>query len=312
MVALIIVLVIALVALLSFLLSNMFAELVVHPKAMTKQQCYDHLKRFHSVNPDQVLEGLAQKPFTYHSQFGYDLRGKIVRSAKRSGQQKAVILCHGYTGTYYLMLSYGKIYLDLGYDLVLYDHRWHGESDRGRNAYCTMSKLESEDLVGLASYVKQFFEQDCIFGLHGESMGSATVMQAAPQIPGISFVVEDCGFSTMRGQMKANLKRMHLPSFPFLTIGSAILKHKYNLDIDTVRPVDHVKDISVPMLFCHGDSDTFVPTAMVHEVYNVKPDKKEIHLFKGSRHAHSIHDHFEEYRAILTDFLTKYNLIQEK
>lgn len=309
MVAIIIVAsVIALLAILTYLVSNLFAEMVAHPKVMSKQQCYDQMKEHNSVNPDEVVAGLKQEPFTYHSQFGYDLRGFVVRTNKATERQKAVILCHGYTGAHYLMLAYGKHYLDMGFDLVLYDHRGHGISDRGPNTYCTMSCLEAVDLVGLAQYVKRFFNDDCIIGLHGESMGSATVMQAAPQLKDIAFVVEDCGFSSMRGQMEASLRNFHLPNFPYLTLGSAILKHRYNLDIDTVRPVDCVKDIQVPMLFCHGDNDHFVPTAMVYDVYNAKLDKKEIHLFKGSEHAQSIRDHFEEYKDVLKDFLTKYEI----
>ena len=63
------------------------------------------------------------------------------------------------------------------------------------------------------------------------------------------------------------------------------------------------------MLFCQGSADTFVPARMIHEVYGAKKDKKEIHVFENSEHAESIWDHTDEYRQVLKDFLTKYEVI---
>ena len=140
-------------------------------------------------------------------------------------------------------------------------------------------------------------------------MGSATAMMAAPEIPWLSFVVEDCGYSTMRKEMTDNLRTKHLPAFPILNMGNTILKKRYKMDMDMVTPEKSVERIEVPMLFCQGDHDTFVPTRFIYDVYNAKKDKKEMHLFKDSEHAESIWDHTDEYRQVLKDFLTKYKII---
>lgn len=301
---------IALLALV-WLASSMFAEQVAHPRVLTVEHVVDTVRKQANMDVEAFLSDHRVEQFTYHSELGYDLRGRIIYSSKTSPEdpQRTVILCHGYTSNSRSMLPYGRLYMDLGFNLVIYDHRWHGESDRNGNCFCTMGLHESEDLVGLASYVRQFFPKDTIWGLHGESMGSATVMMAAPDIENLSFVVEDCGFSTMRGQMQATLRGYHLPDFPFLTIGDSLLRGRYNLDMDKVRPVDCVARTTVPMLFCHGDSDSFVPTAMVHELFCAKKDRKVLQLFEGSSHAMSVLDHPGQYREVLENFLKQYGII---
>ena len=109
--------------------------------------------------------------------------------------------------------------------------------------------------------------------------------------------------------MSDNLRSKHLPVFPILNIGNAILKKRYKMDMDKVTPEKSVERIEVPMLFCQGDHDTFVPTRFIYDVYGAKKDKKEMHLFKDSEHAESIWDHTDEYRQVLKDFLKKYGII---
>jgi len=88
-----------------------------------------------------------------------------------------------------------------------------------------------------------------------------------------------------------------------------ILKTFYQLDMSKVDAVKAVAKIDVPMLFCQGDNDTFVPTRMIYDVYNAKKDKKRLQLFEGSKHAESIWDHTEQYAQVLHDFLKDYNVI---
>jgi len=312
MVVLIIVLVILLLLCVAVnAVAAMFAKMVALPNTHDYEYSRENVMKHCSIDPFSVLEGHDVEEFTYKSQFGYNLYGRIIRADKdvkfADGKQRAVILCHGWTSNHITMLTYGKLYQELGFSIVAYDHRFHGKSDR--NVNCTMGLYESKDLIGLADFVRDKFPKDTIWGLQGESMGSATVMQAAPEIKWISFVCEDCGFSSVRGEMAATLDAKKLPHFPILNLGGVILKRKYGLDMKQVDARKTVARIDVPMLFCHGDSDTFVPTKMVYDVYNVKKDKKKMQLFEGSVHAESIWDHTDQYRKVLKDFLEEFKLI---
>ena len=312
--AIIIASVLVVLLVLIYFIANMFATIVVHPNVHTYEYSRDQvLLHKCTIDPLTVLENHKVEEFTYQSEFGYNLYGRIIRADEGrtfpDGRQRAVILSHGWTSNHITMLTYGKIYQELGFSVIGFDHRCHGKSDKGPGTYCTMGLYEHKDLIGLANYVRQFFPEDTVWGIQGESMGSATAMMAAPEIPWLSFVVEDCGYSTMRKEMRENLRSKHLPAFPILNVGSMILKARYKLDMDKVAPEETVKRIDVPMLFCQGDHDTFVPTHLIYDVYGAKKDKKEIHLFKDSEHAESIWDHTDEYRQVIKDFLTKYKII---
>ncbi|MBQ6672787.1 MAG: alpha/beta hydrolase [Spirochaetales bacterium] len=305
--------IVALLFIVSFALALFFAKMVTKPHCHTydsaRKQVLDHC----SIDPYKILEEHEVKDFSYPSPRGYSLKGRIISPDPSlsfpDGRKRAVILCHSWTGNHITMLTYGKLYLDLGFYLVAYDHRYHGENEKRKGTHCTMGLYESLDLQGLYEFVRDLFPQDTVWGLQGESMGSATVMQAAPEMKGISFIVEDCGFSSMRGQMAATLDNTHLPHFPILNLGSLILKTAYQLDMSKVNAAKAVENIDVPMLFCQGDNDTFVPTRMIYDVYNAKKDKKRMQLFKGSKHAESIWDHTEQYAKVLKEFLQDYGII---
>ena len=312
MVALIIVLaVLLLLLIISYLMASMFAKVVALPQTEDYEQSRQSRLKKNGVDVFKILEGRKIEEFTYRSEFGYNLYGRIIRADESvkfaDGRQRVVILSHGWTSNHMMMLPYGKLYLELGFSVVAFDHRFHGKSDK--NVNCTMGLYESKDLVGLGNYVRSFFPEDTIWGLQGESMGAATVMMAAPDMNWLSFAVEDCGYSSVRAEMAATLDSKKLPHFPILNIGGAILKHRYGLDMDKADAVKAVARTQIPMLFCQGDHDTFVPTRMIYDVYNAKKDKKRMQLFKDSEHADSVWDHADQYKEVLKSFLEEYKII---
>ncbi len=311
-IAIVLAVIVILACVVVYLISNKLAEIVVHPNVHpydeSRQIVLDHKC---SIDPYSVLENHKIEEFKYKSEFGYELYGRIIYADDsvhfEDGKQRVIILSHGWTSNHVTMLTYGKVYQELGFTVVAFDHRYHGKSDR--NVHCTMGLYESKDLVGLANFVKTKFPEGTIFGIQGESMGSATAMMAAPDIPWLSFLVEDCGYATMREQMKASARNSHVTPFPFVNVGGMIMKRKYGLDMDKVVPRDGVARLNIPMLFCQGDNDTFVPTSMIYKVYEAKKDQKEIQLFEGSKHAESIWDHTDQYRETVKNFLKQYKLI---
>ena len=311
-VAAIVIVVLVLLAIALYLVSNMFAKVVVFPNTrdydFSRKQVLDHNC---PIDPLSVLENHRVEEFTYPSEFGYQLYGRIIYANPDvhfpDGKQRVVILSHGWTSNHITMLTYGKLYQELGFSIVAFDHRYHGKSDK--TAHCTMGLYESKDLIGLANFVRSKFPSDTIWGLQGESMGSATAMQAAPDIPFLSFLVEDCGYSSLKNQMAATLDSKKLPHFPILNIGGLILKRRYGLDMSQVDATKAVAKLDIPMLFCQGDSDTFVPTRLIYDIYEAKKDKKRMQLFEGSEHAESIWDHTDQYRQVLASFLSDYGII---
>lgn len=59
-------------------------------------------------------------------------------------------------------------------------------------------------------------------------------------------------------------------------------------------------------VFIHGDKDNFVPTYMVHKVYEAKPQPKELWIVPGADHATSYFYYPEEYTSRVEHFIKKY------
>ena len=150
--AIIIAAIILLLCIASYFMANMFANIVVHPDVHTYDYSRETVMKHCAIDPLSVLEGHKVEEFRYKSKFGYELYGRIIRANEDvsfpDGRRRVVILCHGWTSNHITMLTYGKLYQELGFDIVAYDHRFHGNSER--NTYCTMGLLESRDLIGLA------------------------------------------------------------------------------------------------------------------------------------------------------------------
>ena len=76
-----------------------------------------------------------------------------------------------------------------------------------------------------------------------------------------------------RGELK---EQFGLPSFPLLHTASWLCRQEYGWDFREASALEQVKKCTLPMLFIHGDADTFVPTWMVYPLYEAKPEPKEL------------------------------------
>jgi len=293
-----------------------FERMLTQPHMNSHSTARDYLKKTDTFDCDVLDREYKHENFTFASPRGYTLRGIIMHPNKTNFSekpQKAVIIAHGYTGNYSTVYPYAKLMLDFGFNVVLYDHRAHGNSDRkdskGKKICCSMGYYESKDLKDLFYFMKDKFEDDCIWGILGESMGGATIMQTAPKIPELSFAIDDCGYSSMKEESLAEFKSLHLPSFPVMQIGNALIKLLWGWSIYDISAIEAMKKTNIPVLFCHGDKDSFVPTEMVYKVYNAKKDKKVLRLYKDSIHARSLLDHPDEYKKNVQLFLKEYGIL---
>ena len=71
--------------------------------------------------------------------------------------------------------------------------------------------------------------------------------------------------------------------------------------------MEQLKKSTLPMLFIHGDADTFVPYRMLSELYAAKgKGYKEKYIAPGTEHACAYTDHTREYTQRVKTFVTKF------
>lgn len=198
-----------------------------------------------------------------------------------------IIAFHGYRSR--ALIDFApecEFFHNLGYNVILPAQRSHDEST-GR--YITYGVKESEDCKLWVDYaVKRFGDAD-IF-LAGISMGSATVTMASslslPQ--NVRGIIADCGYTSMRDEVIHVSKKM-----PVIRLFAKQLIYGINVlckafagfDVNSVSPLEAVRDAKKPILFIHGSLDDFVPTYMVYELYEACASEKSLLIIEGAVHA---------------------------
>ena len=193
------------------------------------------------------------------------------------------------------------MYLELGYNCIIYDLRGHGENDE---TFTTYGIREGEDIAQLVKDTRERYSSISQLGLHGESLGAASTVTSLKYKPKVDFAVADCGFSDIENVLKGGFKSAHLPSFLFelADLGGRV---RYGFSLDKMRPIDSLDDNTVPILFIHGAEDSFITPKNSEDMQKRTKGISELHIIKGAAHAESILTSPEEYKGYVKAFLEK-------
>ncbi len=235
------------------------------------------------------------------SPFGYDLSAEYIEAAVPS--KYTIILCHGVKVSKAFSVKYAKLFYELGFNCLIYDHRRHGSSG-GR--YTTFGYFEKMDLRAVVEWVRTTIGMDHHLGIHGESMGAAILLQYAGMEDGADFYIADCPYADICEQLAYRIGiEYHLPSFPLMPLVRLIIKLRAGFDLKDANAYETIGNIKKPVLFMHGQEDRYIPPSASISLYQAKPEPKAIHLMPGAFHAKSLETDPSAYHAIVKDFLTK-------
>jgi fermentation-respiration switch protein FrsA (DUF1100 family) len=97
-----------------------------------------------------------------------------------------------------------------------------------------------------------------------------------------------------------------MSEFPLLYTSSWLCGILNGWTFQEASSLKQVKKSHLPMLFIHGEKDTYVPTSMVYELYDAKPEPKELWVVPEAEHAKSYLLNREEYTEKVRQFTDKY------
>ena len=141
-------------------------------------------------------------------------------------------------------------------------------------------------------------------------MGAATAMNVAGEsLPAnVKCIIEDCGYTSVWDEFSLQLKDVFgLPSFPLLDVANLVCNVRAGYDFHKASSVEQLKHATVPMLFIHGDQDTFVPYDMLDQNYDACASKvKQKLTIHGATHAKSAQVDPKLYWNTVDDFLDEY------
>lgn len=258
---------------------------------------------------DRRFVELRKEQVTLRSPHGYALLGTLLWPTD-SVLQGVVVLHHGITVDRWTMMKYADLYLDIGFACLMYDMRNHGQSGGENVSYGVFEKY---DLQKAVEYARKRFPKVPV-GVHGESFGAATTIQHAAlneQQRIVDFYVADCGYSDLHALFKTRLKAdYNIPNLGILGITSLMTRWKDDYLIKEVRPVEDIRHVHTPMLIVHGENDHFVPTYMANDLFQAKPEPKELLLVPEAGHAKALLTDRHAYQQTLYRFLQQHLSLQ--
>lgn len=249
---------------------------------------------------DQKFAGMEITSFDELKLQGYLLEAK-------EPTNKVVITAHGYLGGAFDMGLYGKHYYeDLGYHFFTADARGHGESEGDYIGFGWHDRL---DYIQWIDEIINRLGPDVEIVLHGLSMGAATVLMASGEElpPQVKAIVADSPYTSVKDLFSYQLNRMfYLPSFPVIPTLSVVTQAKAGYSLTEASALNQVKKTDIPILYMHGEEDTFVPTTLAKDLYEETNSEADIMFFPNANHGEGYVIEKELYLEKLHAFLDLY------
>jgi len=283
-------------------ISLYFANKVINIRVSSDRAILDHMREMGEVSGIGWYEQLEKEAFYIKSPFGYSLYAEYI--PVKGPSAGTVVFSHGVTVSHLTSVKYARLFYDIGYNCLIYDHRRHGSSGGRHTSY---GHYEKHDLKAVVDWLEENKGFKGRLGIHGESMGSAITLLYAGMEDKADFYVVDCPYTRIRDQLLYRLKVEYgTLLLPIMGMVRHIIRLWAGFDINDVDCLEAVKNIEKPVLFIHGDADDYVPTAMGIALHEAKPEPKAVCLVPGAGHARALAADPEGYRKALVDFLEQY------
>ena len=133
--------IIAIWQILCLVIARYILHMACTPKGKTFQEVRDRQTEVEHIDYHDFDSVWNKRPFEVDGYQG-KIRGDVVFNSGATtvgNKSKVAIICHGHTMNRLNSLKYANIFYDKGYNVIVYDHRYFGESD---GKFCSMGFYE--------------------------------------------------------------------------------------------------------------------------------------------------------------------------
>ncbi|NMM53058.1 alpha/beta hydrolase [Paenibacillus aquistagni] len=280
-------------------------RIAVHEMTRMKRSTYDRCLEIleeYGIYTRETFEQMEHEEIQLSSHDRLNLHGRYIEHDPTSN--RVVLIVHGYTAALPWSCQFASMFEQKGFNILLVDQRRHGRSD---GQHTTFGYHEKYDIQAWIDWIVSRKGEDCVIGLHGQSLGGGTVLEyTAIHRPQVRFIIADCPYSDLTKLMRHQLKKYYLPVRPTLMLMNRLLKQQAGFSMDDVSPIEVIRTCKLPILFIHGKDDVFVPTWMSEDLHAVKPAPSELLLIDHAAHAVSYCKNPKKYEAAVHQFIDKY------
>lgn len=180
---------------------SILAALVVIELAVQVALAYFALPLFEKgplFNVKPTSEDPRAEPVTFVNADGLTLRGGFYHHDDQPARG-VIVFCHEYGGNHWSAMNYCEGLWQAGFDVLAFDFRNQGDSDRQPNYEPVhwLTEYEVTDVLGAIDYVAQRPELTGLsIGLFGVSRGGGAALVAAARNAAVESVAVDSAFAT--------------------------------------------------------------------------------------------------------------------
>lgn len=215
-----------------------------------------------------------------------------------------VIMVHGHGSNRYGMRYWMPYFWLKGCDVMMYDHRAHGNSE---GIYGTFGVKESQDLLRVHERFKEATAlENQEIGWVGASWGAATVLHAGSEANDLAFILADSPFKDLNAAVMERAVRDYGSWVNLLrpTI-YAFVEWRGGFDPEQASTLEKAKHIDIPVLLIHSQTDE--ATSSDQSVAIAQAMKQELLVFHhtdwGSFHTKDVREYPERYWQLIDAFM---------
>ncbi|PZC40236.1 MAG: Pimeloyl-ACP methyl ester carboxylesterase [Chloroflexi bacterium] len=186
-------------------------------------------------------------------------------------EKQAIIFAHGIDANRAIRLKMFSEIHDLGYPVLLFDIRGHGESTKTKVG---LTVKDIGDINGAIDYLKKEknIEQVLLFGT---SYGASLVLQSAHTNQSVKGVIADAPFNDLVDLLAGEVaRRTPIPSFIAGQLRHGIIwsaKLYQGIDLRQITPAENANKLDYPIMLIHCTDDDRIPINHADEIYAEAP-----------------------------------------
>jgi fermentation-respiration switch protein FrsA (DUF1100 family) len=246
-----------------------------------------------------------------------DLAAQTVRIARANGPpvmgwlargasgQGAVLLLHPLRSNRESMLERARLLHRAGYGVLLVDLPAHGESQGER---ITFGARESDGARAALAYLRRAMPGERV-GALGASLGGASLLLGPGEPAGnaADAIVLEAVYPTI-GEAVADRLGIRLGALgpPLAPLLTAQLPFQIGVRADSLRPIDRIRALRVPVLVVAGEADRHTTLAESRRLFAAAPEPKTLWVVPRAPHGDLYASSPAEYEAHILGFFARY------
>lgn len=270
------------------------------------------------------FERLRGEPVTFTAFDGHELHGMIIRAESDTPRRGMVLFCHEFCSDMHSCARYCRPLQQVGYDIFTFNFRGHGESDcePGYTPRQWLTEREVHDLRGALALARDWLRERGLpqeVGLFGISRGACAAILAAAEHPDVRAVVCDGAYSTDRtieyfmrrwAYIFARVRILYENHHPYFWMFMRwtliqLASRRFGCTFPSVVKAITRMDPR-PMLFIHGEKDSYLPVELSRILYALAPQPKTLWVAPGAKHNQAVCLHPDVYARLTVAFFDRY------